>query len=71
MPVRGYAGGYGVGVARSVDRAYFSSIAARMARGLMPLAFISITSRVTPRQMSHVGAIESRTALPSGLTAST
>jgi hypothetical protein len=66
-----YAGGYGVGVARSIDRAYCASIAARIARGLIPLSFISITARVTPRQTSQVGAIESRTALPSGLTAST
>jgi hypothetical protein len=32
---------------------------------------IAITARVTPRQTPQVGAIESKTTLPSGLTAST
>ncbi len=51
--------------------AYLASIAARIARGLMPWSFIAITSRVTPRQTSQVGAIGSSTTEPSGLTALT
>ena len=51
--------------------AYLASIAARIARGAMPCSFICITSRVTPRQTSQVGAIESKTTDPSGFTAST
>lgn len=64
----GQAGGYGVGVAWSMRSMYLASMAARILRGLMPCAFSFITSRVTPMQMSQVGAIESSTTLPSGLT---
>lgn len=67
----GYAGGYGAGVARSICAAYLPSIAARIWRGFMPLSRIAITSRVTPKHTSQVGAIESSTAVPSGLTAFT
>lgn len=63
-----YAGGYGVGVPKSICAAYFASIAARISRGLRPRAFICITSRVTPRQTPQVGAIGSKTTDPSAFT---
>lgn len=47
---------------------YVLSMAVRIARGLIPFAFISITARVTPRQICQVGAIASNSTLPSGLT---
>ena len=65
------AGGYGVGVAEAMLSAYVRSIATRIAHGFTPLSSISITSRVTPRQISQVGAIESNTTLPSAPTLST
>jgi hypothetical protein len=65
------AGGYGVGVAYSNWSLYRASIAARIARGLMPWSFICITARVTPRQTPQVGAIGSSTTEPSALTSST
>jgi hypothetical protein len=43
----------------------------RIARGARPCAFISITARVTPRQISQVGAILSKTTEPFGLTSRT
>ena len=52
----------------SICSAYLASMAARICRGAMLWAFMAITSRVTPRQMSQVGAIESKTTLPSMLT---
>ena len=55
-------------MALSMDLAYLASIAARIARGAIPCSFIAITSRVTPRQTSQVGAIESKTTEPSALT---
>ena len=63
------AGGYGVGVAMSICAAYFVSIAARIARGCIPLSSMSITSRVTPRQTPQVGAIASNVTDPSAWTA--
>lgn len=66
-----YAGGYGVGVANSIRSAYCASTAARIFGGLKPCLYIRITARVTPRQMSQVGAIGSSTTLPSGLTSLT
>jgi hypothetical protein len=51
--------------------AYLVSISVRITRGLKPRSFICITSRVTPRQISQVGAIASSTTEPSGLTALT
>ena len=66
-----HAGGYGVGVADSIESAYFRSIAVRMSRGDLPSSSIRITSRVTPRQMPQVGAIESSTTVPSAFTALT
>lgn len=51
-----------------ICRAYIRSISLRIARGAIPLAFISITARVTPRQTSQVGAMSSKTTEPSGLT---
>ena len=50
---------------------YVASIAARIARGVIPWPSIPITSRVTPRQISQVGAIGSKTTEPSALTALT
>lgn len=67
----GYAGGYGVGVDASIAAAYFRSISVRIARRGIPLSSIRITSRVTPRQTPQVGAMESKTTLPSRLTALT
>lgn len=65
----GYAaGGYGVGVTMSIWAAYLASMAARISRGVSPCSWSLITSRVTPRQTPQVGAIESSTTLPSGLT---
>jgi hypothetical protein len=58
-------------VALSMYRAYLASTAARIARGAMPWSCIAITSRVTPRQTSQVGAIGSSPTEPSGLTALT
>jgi hypothetical protein len=66
-----YTGGYGVGVAASIRSAYLASTVARIARGLNPFLSIRITSRVTPMQMAHVGAIESNTTEPSRLTSLT
>ncbi len=63
-----YGEGYGVGVAISICSAYLLSIAARISRGFIPLACMSITSRVTPRQTPQVGAMGSSTTEPSGLT---
>jgi hypothetical protein len=63
-----YADGYGVGVENSILSAYLRSIAARIARSDLPWSSMRITSRVTPRQMPQVGAIESRTTLPSAFT---
>ena len=68
VPVLPQAGGYGVGVASSIWSAYFVSIATRICLRLMPSSSICITSRVTPRQMPQVGAIESKTTEPSGFT---
>lgn len=50
---------------------YFRSIEARICRGVIPRACMAITSRVTPRQMSQVGAMESKTTVPSGSVRST
>lgn len=66
-----YAGGYGVGVENAILSAYVRSIAARMSLGAFPSSIMRITSRVTPRQIPQVGAIESRTTLPSAFTRST
>src|SRR5262245_14160224 len=63
-----HAGGYGVGVANRILSAYWASTATRIARRDAPWSFIAITTRVTPRQMSQVGAIASNTTEPSGLT---
>ena len=51
--------------------AYLASIAARFDRGVILRSSMLITSRVTPRQISQVGAIGSNTTDPSGLTALT
>jgi hypothetical protein len=55
-------------VAWSISAEYSASMATRISRADFPWAFIFITARVTPRQISQVGAIESSTTLPSGLT---
>ena len=65
-----YSGGYGVGVARSMISAYRRSIADRISRGVIPSLSISITARVTFRQTSQVGAIESKMTDPSAFTVS-
>lgn len=61
-------GGYGVGVEKSISSVYLLSMAIRICRGDIPSAFIVITSRVTPKQISQVGAMSSKTTLPSGFT---
>jgi hypothetical protein len=50
---------------------HFASIAERMARSPMFFAFMSITSRVTPVQMSQPKLIVSSRTRPSGITSRT
>lgn len=54
-----------MGVALSTLLAYLRSISVRISRGVCPWFSMFITSRVTPRQMPQVGAIESSTTVPS------
>lgn len=60
-----------MGVARSIWSAYRRSISVRISRGVLPCCFRLITTRVTPRHISQVGAMLSNTTLPSELTAFT
>lgn len=54
-----------MGVALSMLLAYLRSISVRISRGVLPWFSMFFTSRVTPRQMPQVGAIESSTTVPS------
>ena len=65
-----YAGGSGVFVDGPLSP-HFASIAARMARSVIALPLISITSRVIPVQMSQPKLMVSSRTRPSGSTSRT